>query len=65
VYLIDEGTVVRIADDGNLVDAITGAGELLAMKRRVFEAPQDTTMPNGRFAMVFETNYATDVEVLP
>jgi hypothetical protein len=65
VYLIDEGSVVRIAYDGNLVDAMTGAGELLAMKRRVFEAPQHTTMPNGRFAMVFETSYATDVEVMP
>ncbi|MGE0402565.1 MAG: hypothetical protein AB7T06_38035 [Kofleriaceae bacterium] len=64
VYLIDDGAVVRIAHDGSLVDAITGVGELLAMKRRVIEAPQHTTMPNGLFKPVFETSYATDVEVV-
>lgn len=64
VYLIDDGAVVRIAYDGSLVDAMTGVGELLAMKRRVIEAPQHTTMPNGRFASVFETSYASEVEVV-
>src|SRR5262245_2380782 len=46
-YLIDDGSVVRIAHDGTLLDAMTGVSELLAMKRRVVEIPQDTTMPNG------------------
>lgn len=64
VYLIDDGSVVRIAYDGSLVDAMTGVSELLAMKRRVVHAPQHTTMPNGLFASVFETSYATDVEVM-
>lgn len=64
-YLIDDGTVVRIAYDGSLADAMTGVGELLAMKRRVFEAPQHSTMPNGLFAPVFESSYASDpVEVM-
>ena len=64
VYLIEDGTVGRIAYDGSLVDAMTGVSELLAMKRRVIEAPQDSTMPNGRFAPVFESSYGSDpVEV--
>jgi hypothetical protein len=60
VYLIDDGKVVRVAYDGSLVDAMTGVSELLAMKRAFVEAPQDTTMPNGLFAPVFETSYAND-----
>ena len=63
VYLIDDGAVVRVAYDGSLVDAMTGVGELLSMKHRVVEAPQDTTMPNGLFASVFETSYASEAEV--
>jgi hypothetical protein len=64
VYLIDDGAVVRIAYEGSLVDAMTGVSELLAMKRRIIETPQHTTMPNGRFAPVFETSYTSDAEVL-
>jgi hypothetical protein len=65
VYLIDDGAVVRIAFEGTLVDAITGVSELLAMKRRVVETPQHSTMPNGLFAPVFESSYASDpVEVI-
>jgi hypothetical protein len=65
VYLIDDGEVVKIAYDGSLVDAMTGAGELLAMKRRIIDTPQHSTMPNGRFAPVFETSYSSEpVEVM-
>lgn len=65
VYLIDDGAVVRIAYEGTLVDAMTGVGELLAMKRRVIDTPQHSTMPNGLFASVFESSYASDpVEVI-
>ncbi len=64
VHLLEDGAVIRIAYDGTLVDAMTGVGELLAMKRRVVNTPQDTTMPNGLFKPVFETAYATEVEVV-
>jgi hypothetical protein len=64
VYLIDDGAVVRVAYDGSLVDAMTGVGELLAMKRRIVDTPQHSTMPNGLFAPVFETSYASEAEVV-
>jgi hypothetical protein len=64
VYLIDDGAVVRIAYDGSLVDAMTGASEMLSMKQRIVNAPQDSTMPNGLFAPVFETSDATETDVL-
>lgn len=64
-YLIDDGTCVRIAYDGSLADAMTGASEMLSMKQRVVPTTQDSTMPNGLFAPVFETSYTSDAEVQP
>ncbi len=63
VYLIDDGKVVRISHDGTLVDAMTGAAAILAVKKHYVNAPQHTTMPNGLFAPVFETSYAPDVDI--
>jgi len=58
-YLIEDGKVVRIAHDGSLVDAITGAGEMLAMRRMDMPSTLDSTMPHGMFAPVFESPEST------
>ena len=63
--LIDGGRIIRIVHDGTLVDAVTGASELLAMRQRAASASQDSTMPDGLFAPVFETNDTSEAEVQP
>lgn len=64
VYLLDDGAVVRIAYEGSLVDAMSGVAELLAMKRRIIDTPQHSTMPNGLFAPVLESSYAVEPELV-
>lgn len=65
VFLIDDGTVVRIAYDGTISDAVTGCAEMLAMKSALIVDAPRVTMPNGLFASVFESNYAEYSVELP
>jgi hypothetical protein len=39
---------------------MTGVSELLSAKRSTVDVPLHATMPNGLFASVFETSYASE-----